>query len=300
MESILNKESKQGVLYTSTTYCIWGILPVYWKLLSFATPFEILASRFIYSVIFVAIIILISGKTKLFLSECIFIFTNFKRTLCLIAASLTIGINSGAYIWAVNSGQILASSLGYYINPLISVMIGVVYLKEKLNIWQAIAFALSAIAVMNMLWQLGEFPWVALVLAITFAIYGLIKKFLKVSVLTSILLEALLLSPIMLAYEYYLGLNQISAYQNENMAHILILISAGAATAIPLMLFSAGAKRLPLKVMGFLQYLSPTLSMLIGIFIYSESFTNTLAVSFGLIWAGLLIFSVPQITKKHD
>jgi chloramphenicol-sensitive protein RarD len=293
------KETSKGLLFGLSSYAAWGILPIYWKCLSFISPLEILANRFILSVIFVAIVIVASGKTKFFLSESKFIFTNLKRTLALIGASFAIAINWGTFIWAVNSGHILSASFGYYMNPIVSVLLGIFILKEKLNVYQAIAFALSGCGVLNMLWQLGQFPYISLVLAISFGFYGLIKKLLPVSVLTTIMLESALLTPLMLGYEYYLANQNLSAYQSTTGINLFLLLCAGAITAIPLMLFTAGAKRLPLKVMGFLQYISPTMTMILGIFVYKETFNTAYLISFCFIWLGLIIFSTTSLRNSR-
>jgi len=294
----LDKGFRKGLLFGTSAYCIWGVLPIYWKLLSFITPFEILANRFIHSFIFVGILILCMGKGKVFISEFKFIITSKKRLLAWIAASVMITINWGVYIWAVNSGHILSTSMGYYINPLVSVIFGIIFLRERLDIWQLTAVILSAIGVMSMIWQIGQFPWISILIAMSFAIYGLIKKILPVSAITSIMLESALILPFMLFYEYYLSIDGNSIYQTISFHHLLLLLLSGIATATPLLLFTAGAKILPLKVMGFLQYFSPTITLLIGIFIYKEDFTSAHLLAFGLIWIGLAIFSISQIKKQ--
>jgi chloramphenicol-sensitive protein RarD len=279
---------------------MWGLLPIYWKLLDSIHPFEILANRIIFSAIFVAILIICSGQFKSFIADCKFIFSNSRRILILIAASIFIAINWGTFIWAVNTGHILFSSMGYYINPLASVLLGIIFLREKLNSYQIAAVIFSAAGAVSMLIQLGEFPWISFVLAFSFAFYGLMKKMLLVSAFTTIMLESLLLSPIMIFYEYYLSISNNCVYQNINLSNFLLLAASGIATAIPLIFFSAGAKKLQLKIVGFLQYISPTLSLFIGIFIYKESFTAAHFIAFGLIWIGIIIFSISQIKENNN
>ena len=222
-------------------------------MLSFITPFEILANRFIHSFIFALVLIFFTSNKSDFLSECKFIFSNHKRILALIAASLSITTNWGLYIWAVNSNHIISASLGYYINPLVSVLLGIIFLKEKLNLAQGIAFFLSALGVLNMVWGAGGFPWISLVLAFSFGFYGLIKKILPVSAISSIAIETAMIMPIMLLYEFYLASKSASVYQNISPGYFLLLLGSGIVTATPLMLFSAAARLLSLKALGFLQ-----------------------------------------------
>ena len=295
----MNTQIKKGLFYASSAYVLWGILPFYWKMLSFITPFEILANRFIHSFIFALVLIFFTSNKSDFLSECKFIFSNHKRILALIAASLSITTNWGLYIWAVNSNHIISASLGYYINPLVSVLLGIIFLKEKLNLAQGIAFFLSALGVLNMVWGAGGFPWISLVLAFSFGFYGLIKKILPVSAISSIAIETAMIMPIMLLYEFYLASKSASVYQNISPGYFLLLLGSGIVTATPLMLFSAAARLLSLKALGFLQYMSPTLSMIIGIFVYKETFTFAHFISFGLIWLGLAVFSFSQFGSNH-
>ena len=295
----MNTQIKKGLFYASSAYVLWGILPFYWKMLSFITPFEILANRFIHSFIFALVLIFFTSNKSDFLSECKFIFSNHKRILALIAASLSITTNWGLYIWAVNSNHIISASLGYYINPLVSVLLGIIFLKEKLNLAQGIAFFLSALGVLNMVWGAGGFPWISLVLAFSFGFYGLIKKILPVSAISSIAIETAMIMPIMLLYEIYLASKSASVYQDISLGYFLLLLGSGIVTATPLMLFSAAARLLSLKALGFLQYMSPTLSMIIGIFVYKETFTFAHFISFGLIWLGLAVFSFSQFGSNH-
>jgi chloramphenicol-sensitive protein RarD len=177
---------------------------------------------------------------------------------------------------------------------LVSVLLGIIFLKEKLNLAQGAAFFLSALGVLNMVLSVGGFPWISLTLAFSFGFYGLIKKLLPISAISSIALETAMLMPIMLLYEFYLASNSASVYQNISLGNFLLLLGSGIVTATPLMLFSASTRFLSLKALGFLQYMSPTLSMIIGIFVYKESFTFAHFISFGLIWLGLAIFSASQ------
>ena len=260
--------------------------------------FEILANRFIWSCVFVWVLLLASGKFKDFLLETQEIFANKRQALALLAAALTITLNWGLFIWAVNDGRIVETSMGYYINPLVSIIFGVFFLKERLDSWQITAVGCAVIGVGTLVWHLGQLPWVSVSLAVSFALYGLIKKCLSVTTMTSIMLETLLITPLALAYEYYLSLAGTSAYQTAGTGTVVMLACAGVVTATPLLFFTAGAKLLPLKIVGFLQYIAPTLSLLIGVFMYGESFTSVHMIAFGWIWLGLALFTISQIKSK--
>lgn len=288
---------KQGIIYSLVAYLLWGVLPIYWKTLGNVQAFEILSNRFIWSCVFVGILILASGKIKSFWGETQTIFSHKKQALAMFAAAITISFNWGLFIWAVNDGRIVETSMGYYINPLVSIVFGVFFLKEELDNWQYVAVGCAIIGVGTMVWNLGTLPWVSVSLAVSFALYGLIKKCLEVTTMTSIMLETLLITPLALAYEYYLSLKGISAYQTADSVTLAMLACAGVVTATPLLFFTAGAKLLPLKILGFLQYIAPTISLLIGVFMYGESFTSVHMIAFGWIWLGLFLFTVSQIRR---
>ena len=289
---------RQGIIYSLTAYLLWGILPIYWKTLGVVQAFEILSNRFIWSCVFVWILIIASGRVKSFLAETQDIFTNPKQALAMLAAAITISFNWGLFIWAVNDGRIVETSMGYYINPLVSIVFGVFFLKERLDNWQMAAVICAVIGVGTMVWNLGQLPWVSVSLAVSFALYGLIKKCLSVTTMTSIMLQTLLITPLALVYEYYLSLHGTSAYQTAETSTLIMLACAGVVTATPLLFFTAGAKLLPLKIIGFLQYIAPTISLLIGVFMYGENFTSVHMVAFGWIWFGLFLFTIAQIKRR--
>lgn len=289
---------KQGIFFGLTAYVLWGILPVYWKALELVSPFEILSSRFMWSCVFVFLLIIFQKKWPLFTKEVKHVFSNVKTGAAMIAAGITISFNWGTFIWAVNNGHIVETSMGYYINPLISILFAVVFLRERLDKMQLAAITCAFIGVASMVYSFGKIPWVSLTLAFTFALYGLLKKILPVSALTSIMLETLLITPLALVYEYSLWQQGVSFYASGNLQVIMMLTGAGVVTAIPLLLFTAGARLLPLKIIGFLQYISPTLTLLIGIFVYNEAFTASHLLAFGWIWAALLLFIVSQLRSN--
>lgn len=289
---------KKGLVCGLGAYVLWGVLPVYWKLLDDVLPFEILSSRFMWSCVFVAFLIIFQGKLPLFLSEVKSIFSSFKTGAAMVSAAFVISINWGSFIWAVNNGHIVETSMGYYINPLVSVLFAVLFLRERLNKMQIAAVLCACVGVASMVWSFGKLPWVSLTLAVSFALYGLIKKLLPVSSLTSIMLETLIITPLALMYEYTLWQQGVSFYASGDTQVLCLLAGAGAVTAVPLLLFTAGAKLLPLKIIGFLQYISPTLTLLLGVFVYGEPFTSSHLLAFGWIWAALALFVVSQLRSN--
>lgn len=289
---------KQGIFFGLAAYVLWGILPVYWKALELVSPFEILSSRFMWSCVFVFLLIIFQKKWPLFAKEVKQVFSNVKTGAAMVAAGITISFNWGTFIWAVNNGHIVETSMGYYINPLVSILFAVVFLRERLDKMQLAAITCAFIGVASMVYGFGKIPWVSLTLAFTFALYGLLKKILPVSALTSIMLETLLITPLALVYEYSLWQQGVSFYASGNLQVIMMLTGAGVVTAIPLLLFTAGARLLPLKIIGFLQYISPTLTLLIGVFVYNEAFTASHLLAFGWIWAALLLFIVSQLRSN--
>lgn len=289
---------KQGIFFGLAAYVLWGILPVYWKALELVSPFEILSSRFMWSCVFVFLLIIFHKKWPLFAKEVKQVFSNVKTGAAMVATGITISFNWGTFIWAVNNGHIVETSMGYYINPLVSILFAVVFLRERLDKMQLAAITCAFIGVASMVYSFGKIPWVSLTLAFTFALYGLLKKILPVSALTSIMFETLLITPLALVYEYSLWQQGVSFYASGNLQVIMMLTGAGVVTAIPLLLFTAGARLLPLKIIGFLQYISLTLTLLIGVFVYNEAFTASHLLAFGWIWAALLLFIVSQLRSN--
>lgn len=293
----MEKNYRLGVLYGLGAYLIWGVLPVYWKQLQHVEAMEILASRFLWSAVFVFLLILATGKFKIFLQESKVIFSSWKTGICMILAAVTISFNWGIFIWAVEVGRIVETSMGYYINPLVSVLFGMLFLRERLSRLQIIAVLWAAVGIAVIIFKNGSLPWVSVGLAATFALYGLLKKLIKAQALTSIMLETLLISPLMAYYLYYLSQRGGNIYQSCDTLTLGFLVGAGVVTATPLLLFTGCAKLLPLNMVGFMQYMSPSITLLLGIFVYGEAFTMTHALAFGCIWIGLLFFTYSQL--KH-
>ena len=285
---------KVGAIQAGFSYFLWGLLPIYWKFLDQVNAQEILANRIFWSFIFMVIILVITRKGSLFVATLKGFAENKKQMVALTIASLLISVNWFVYIWAVNSGHMIEASLGYYINPLISILLGMLVLKEKLTVAQRVSFILAAIGVVIITVSHGVFPWIAITLALTFGLYGLAKKMINVESSVGLTLETMVLTPIAAIYMIYLFLNGTNSLFTANSVTDLLLIGAGPATAIPLLYFAKGAQKIPLSLLGFLQYISPTLTLILGVFVYQEHFSKIQLLSFMFIWAALVIYSLSK------
>jgi chloramphenicol-sensitive protein RarD len=281
-----------GVLSAVACYTLWGFLPIYWKLLDHVPAMEILAHRVVWCFIFLVGLLAVSSRLGQTRRELAAILARRKKVAGVLAATVIISLNWLVYIWAVNDSRILETSLGYYINPLVSVLLGVVVLKERLTVRQTAAVALAALGVLNQAVLVGGLPWVSLSLAVSFGLYGLVKKMLNIGAITGLTLETLLISPAALAYIAWLQSQGQGAFTPSEPATAALLFGTGVATAVPMALFANAANNIPLSVLGFFQYLSPTIAMFVGIFIYHEPFSAAQFVSFACIWAALAVFSL--------
>jgi chloramphenicol-sensitive protein RarD len=287
-------ETQLGAIYAAFSYLLWGLLPIYWKLLNTVQAKEILANRVFWSFIFMLLILVLTKKWGLFVETLKGFAQNKKQMYALIAASILISINWFVYIWAVNNGHMIETSLGYYINPLISILLGMIVLKEKLSVYQYISFGLAAIGVLIITVSHGNFPWVAIVLALSFGVYGLVKKLINVDSAVGLTLETLVVTPIAAIYMIFLFVKGSSSFLETSVETNLLLIGAGAATAVPLLYFAKGAQKIPLSLLGFLQYIAPTITLLLGIFVYNEHFSKVQLLSFIFIWSALTIYSLSK------
>lgn len=287
-------EQQAGVLYAAFSYILWGFLPVYWKLLNHVNADEILANRVFWSFFFIAVILVLNKKWGLFTGTLLGLAQNKKQLAALAVASMLISINWFMYIWAVNTDQMIEASLGYYINPLVSVLLGMVFLKERLSMLQYISFALAGIGVLIMTISYGQFPWIALTLAISFGLYGLAKKLIKVDSAVGLALETLVVMPIAAIYIGYLMIQGTNSLFAGSISTNLLLAGAGAATAVPLLFFAKGAQRIPLATLGILQYIAPTLTLILGVFVYHETFSSVHLLAFTFIWSALILYSLSR------
>jgi len=291
-----NKEEKAGILYITAAYILWGFLPIYWKLIDHVPADEILAHRIVWSFVLMICIVLSLRKWTPFVQECKRIFKNKKQLLCITSASIVISLNWLTYIWAVNSDYVIQASLGYYINPLVSILLGMLVLKETLTKRQWFSFAIAGIGVLYLTFSFGVFPWVSLVLAFTFGLYGLLKKMVDISAMFGLTIETMIVTPIAALYLFAFPTQTISV-NNFFSGTGVLLIGAGIATAIPLLLFASGAKHIPLAMIGFLQYIAPTIMLGLGVFLFKETFSTAHFIAFALIWIALIIY-MGSMTKS--
>jgi len=285
----------RGVVYGVAAYALWGVLPLYWKALHSVPAIQILAHRMVWSLLF-CLLILVATRNGGWLSAAL---RDRRTALTFVAAAALLSVNWFTYIWAVNAGFIVESSLGYFINPLVSVLIGVIVLHERLRPWQWAAIGLAFAGVLYLTLAYGALPWIALILASTFAIYGLLKKRVRVGAVESMAAETAIMSVPAALFLFWLASQGQGALGHERATISLLLVGSGAATAIPLIFFTAAAQRIPLSLVGILQYLAPTLQFLIGVFIYHEAFGRTRLIGFSIIWAALLIYTVEGLYQRR-
>ena len=287
-------ETQKGAIHAGFSYLLWGLLPIYWKLLDNVNAKEILASRVLWSFIFMIFILFLTKKLGLFFQTIKGFAKNKKQMYALTIASLLISVNWFIYIWAVNSGHMIEASLGYYINPLISILLGMIVLKEKLTVYQYISFILAAIGVLIISISHGQFPWIAISLAISFGVYGLAKKLIIVDSAVGLTLETLVVAPVAVIYIVFSFIQGTHSFLTAGIQTDLLLIGAGAVTAVPLLYFAKGAQKIPLSLLGFLQFIAPTLTLLLGVFVYNEHFSNIQLLSFMFIWLAVTIYSLSK------
>lgn len=286
-------EQQSGIIYAAVAYILWGFLPFYWKMLDHIGAEEILANRVLWSFLFMLVLLFLSKKWSLFMKTIHGFAKNKKQLLALFIASILISINWFVYIWGVNSEQMVETSLGYYINPLVSVLLGVIFFKEKLSHAQIISFLLATIGVLIMTLSYGSFPWIAITLAVSFGLYGMAKKLIKMDSAVGLALETLVMTPIAALYMWWF-IGSENTVLAGGWGVSFLLIGAGAATAIPLLFFAKGAQRIPLSTLGFLQYIAPTIMLFLGIFVYHETFSKSDLLAFLFIWSALTIYSVSK------
>ena len=296
----------KGAVFAALSYLMWGILPLYWKTLSAINSLHILGFRIIFSLVLVSGILLTRKNTS-WLS----FYRNKRLGILMILAGIAISFNWGLYIWAINSGHTIETSLGYYINPLISIIFGLIFFREKLNALQIVSFCLAVAGVLILTIFTGRLPWVSLGLALSFAIYGLVKKTVSMSALESLAVETMVSLPLgilLLLMSFGTNINgtAINFPDPHSLSYILklplhtllLLLVCGAATTFPLYLFSKGAKMLPLSTLGFIQFLSPTLYFITGFFIFHEYFPPHNFIAFGFIWSAVILYII-SLKKRN-
>lgn len=278
------------------SYVMWGLVPLFWKQLQHVSSAEILVFRVLFTVVFTAGILAWLGRLRSLAA-----IVRDRRTLAGLTVSATlIGGNWWLFIWAVNTGRILETSLGYFINPLMSILLGVWALGERLNRHQQIAVGIAALGVLNQTVAAGVTPWVSLALAGSFALYGLMRKQTAAGSLDGLLVETALIAPVAGLYLWWLAQDGSLAFAREGWGTQILLIMAGPVTAVPLLFFASAVRRVRLSTMGFLQYIAPTLTMLTAVFLYNEPFTAAHMTTFGLIWAALALVTYNLVRRDHS
>jgi len=296
---IAQRNHRVGATYALGAFALWGLMPIFFKELSHVASLEFLSYRMIFSFIF--LIFLLSFRRTLhgFIQEIKHIFSHKKLWLMLFFSAALISSNWLVYIWAISHDYVVETSLGYFINPLMNVALGMLVLGEKLTKVKLFSVALAAIGVLYMIFQGGNFPWVALYLASSFALYGLIRKKILIGAIIGLWVEILILLPVALSYLIYLDLSgpeDVAGYDGYTM---FLFVVSGALTTIPLVMFASAAKRLPLSTIGVFQYLAPSISLMLAVFLWHEPFPVVRMIGFGFIWGGLLVYSLDSFMKRN-
>jgi chloramphenicol-sensitive protein RarD len=286
-------ETRRGVLLGLGAWTLWGFFPLYWPLLEPAGAVEILAHRIVWSVIVLAVVVVVTRRGPSLRAT-----VANRRTLVLLAvASVLITVNWGTYIWGVNNHHVVESSLGYFVNPLVSVLLGVLVLGERLRRLQWAALALAAVAVLALTVEYGRPPWVSIILAFSFGTYGLVKKKADAGAVESLVVETLVVSPVAVAYLVALTATGASSFGGEGTGHVVLMMGTGVVTVIPLLCFGGAATRIPLSTLGLMQYLTPTTQFILGLTVFDEPMPPMRWVGFGLIWLALVLFTIE--TLRH-
>lgn len=283
----IDTEQRKGAIFACLAFFMWGLAPIYFKMIQHVSAFEILMHRVIWSVMFLILVVSMLNywnKIKRILIQP-------KLILMLVVTSTLLGFNWGLFIWAINNNHMLDASLGYYINPLLNVLLGMVFLNERLRKLQGAAVALAFTGVLLQLISFGSFPVVAFSLATSFALYGLLRKKLQVDALPGILIEALILLPVALTYWWLMVPTETSNLSANDWLTNALLVSAGIVTTLPLLCFTGAAKRLQYTTLGFFQYIGPSLMFILAVVFYGEVFDAERVITFACIWSALAIFS---------
>jgi chloramphenicol-sensitive protein RarD len=276
----------KGIWYGIGAYLAWGIFPIYWKWLHTVPAIQLISHRVIWSFVLLAIILLVTRQWKAFHSAV----SNRRVLLIYLVSAILLSINWLTYVWAVNAGFVVETSLGYFINPLLSVLLGVVFLHERLRPWQWVPIGLAALGVIYVAAAYGQFPWIALTLAFSFGIYGLVKKTAPLGSLYGLTLETGLLFLPAVGFLILLETRGQGAFLHSGTVKDLLMVGVGVVTAVPLLMFASAAQRIPLSMVGVLQYITPTMQFLLGVFLYHEPFTQAHLTGFSIVWVALLFF----------
>ena len=285
---------KKGILYGIGAYALWGFFPIYWKLLHHVPALQLLGHRILWSFILLAAVVLMAKLGRDFRTA-----VNSKTLGIYAIAAVLLSVNWLTYVWAVNAGYVVETSLGYFINPLLSVLLGVIILRERLRLTQWIPLGLAATGVIYLTVVYGKLPWIALTLAFSFGFYGLTKKMAPLSSLFGLTLETGILFLPALLYLLVAQAGGTGAFLHTGITSDLLMIGAGIVTTVPLIMFASAARQIPLTTVGLLQYIAPTIQFSLGVFLYKEPFDHTHLIGFGLVWIALIIFWVENYLANH-
>lgn len=294
--------TKKSLIAILICYFSWGFFPIYFKLLKSIDAYEVLAMRVLCSFIFMVLVVLLAKNKNNIFKEIKELWQSKKNFSLLVIASFLITANWLTYIIAVNTNHVLEASFGYYLNPIVTIILAVIFLKEKLTRVQTIACICVGISLLYLFISLGSLPWISILLALTFGLYSLCKKKIILSPKAGLLIETAIVSPIAIIYMLYLGSSNNITFYNSDTTTLIALLLSGAITAIPLLLFARGAIDIPLYILGILQYLPPTIQFFIGIFVYGEELNVEKLISFSIIWVAVAVFCYSAVTsmKKHN
>ena len=294
--------TKKSLIAILICYFSWGFFPIYFKLLKSIDSYEVLAMRVLCSFIFMILVVFLAKNKNNIFKEIKELWQSKKNFSLLVIASFLITANWLTYIIAVNTNHVLEASFGYYLNPIVTIILAVIFLKEKLTRVQTIACICVGISLLYLFISLGSLPWISILLALTFGLYSLCKKKIILSPKASLLIETAIVSPIAIIYMLYLGSSNNITFYNSDTITLIALLLSGAITAVPLLLFARGAIDIPLYILGILQYLPPTIQFFIGIFVYGEELNVEKLISFSIIWVAVAVFCYSAITsmKKHN
>lgn len=285
---------RSGIIYAALAFLCWGLFPIYFHALGEVPPLQILAHRMLWSLGFLLIVLLLRRQWK-WLS----VVRQPRVFFSFVLSALLLSANWLVYIWSVTNHHVIEASLGYFINPMVNIMLGYLVLKERLRTVQWVAISIAALGVGWLTWQAGTVPWIALFLAFSFGSYGLLRKTAALGALEGLSFETIVLFPLAAAYVIWLTVEGQNVFINtDSDTTRVLLVMAGPLTAIPLLLFASGARKIPLSILGLLQYLSPTLQFLLGVWLFKEAFTADRLVGFVLIWGALLLFAGEGLLRR--
>ncbi|HEX7432614.1 MAG TPA: EamA family transporter RarD [Anaerolineaceae bacterium] len=284
----------KGILYTAAAYLLWGMFPLYFKAIENVPAIQIVSHRIVWSLLFLVLVILALkqfGKFRAQLSP--------RIVGVYLIAGVLLSINWLTYVWSVNAGFVVEASLGYFINPLVSVLLGVIFLKEKMRPWQWVPFGIAAAGVIYLTLSRSSSLWVPLTLAFSFGLYGLMKKLTPLGSLYGLTVETAMVSLPALGFLVFMQVQGSGAFWHAGVKTTLLLAFTGVVTAVPLLLFSAGTRSIPLTMVGLLQYITPTMQFLLGVFVYGEPFTFERLIGFCIIWIGLMLFTLESVLSRR-